>query len=232
MKLRILFMTFFLSLSVAGMSQAMWVLIFGDKLSTERMQSGINFSAGTVSYLGLNDAKFATNWALGGFSEIRISKEKWFFSFDFTVKSPLGASNLNSYFPDIIQDTSLLEKESITLDNVAFTLPLYIKFKTKYIGFGTGPQLSYVYKSTLKYSAKTTSGNEILVRSKAKSYVNKFDIGWFAMAEAYLTPSHPKSSLRLGIRYFYGFLEPVKSQNGVHNSNFMFTVGIPIGGKE
>ena len=232
MKLRFLFLTFFLSLSVVGTSQAMWVLIFGDKLSNDKMQSGINFSVGTVNYSGLNDAKYATNWALGGFSEIRISQKDWFFAFDFTVKSPLGASNLNSYFPDIIQDTSLLEKENITLDNIAFTLPIYVKFKTKYVGFGTGPQLSYVYKSTLKYSAKTLSGSEVLVKSKANSYIKNFDIGWFAMAEAYLTPNHPKTSLRLGIRYFYGFLEPLTIQSDVHNSNFMFTVGIPIGGKE
>ncbi len=232
MKLRILFITVFLSISMAGMSQAMWILIFGDKLSNERMQSGINVSAGTVNYIGLPEAHFAVNWAIGGFSEIRLSKKSLFFAFDFTVKSPLGASNLNSYFPDVIQDTSLLEKQNIVLDNVAFSLPLYLKYKTKYFGFGTGPQLSYIYKSTLRYNAETTSGKDILVKSEAKSYINKFDVGWFAMAEFFLTPNHPKTSLRLGARYFIGFMEPLKSQSKVNNSNFMFTLGIPIGGKE
>ncbi len=232
MKLRALFIAAFMSVSVAGMSQAMWILIFGDKLSNDRIQSGINFSAGTVNYIGFQEAHYATSWALGGFSEIRINKKSLFFAFDFTVKSPLGASNLNSYFPDIIQDTSLLDKQNILIDNVAFSLPLYLKYKTKYVGFGTGAQLSYIYKSTLRYSAETTSGQKITVKSEAKQYLHKFDVGWFAMAEVYLTPSHPKTSLRLGVRYFIGFLEPLKSFSNIHNSNFMLTVGIPIGGKQ
>jgi len=231
MKIRVLILIMLLSISTAGKSQAMWIMIFGDKLSTERMQSGVCFSVAGIDMTGLDHAKPALNWAIGGFSDIRISKKNLFFSFDFTMKSPLGARNLNNYFPDAVPDSSIVKSQDIVLNNVAMSLPLYLKYKTKFIGFGVGPQMSYIYKSILKYDAETSTGKSIIIKDDAKEYVHRFDIGAFAMAEVYFTPSHPKTSLRVGIRYYYGFLEPLKDFSGVHNSTFMVTFGIPIGGK-
>ncbi len=213
------------------MSQAMWIMIFGDKLSNDRMQSGVSVSIAYVDMIGLDDAKPMFNWAIGGFSEVRINKKDLFFAFDFTFKSPLGATNLNNYFPEAIPDTSAITTQNILLDNVSMSLPLYIKYKTRFIGFGAGPQISYVYKSKLEYKARTVAGKKILIKDSAKELIHKFDIGAFVMAEVYFTPSHPKTSLRMSLRYYYGFLEPLKNQTGVHNSVLMATLGIPIGGK-
>ncbi len=231
MKIRILVLLALMSISATGMSQAMWILIFGDKLSTERMQSGINISVAGTGLMGLDNSKPELNWALGGFSDIRISKKSLFFAFDFTIKSPLGAGNLNSYFSDIIPDTSIIKSQNIILNNVAMSLPLYLKYKTKYIGFGLGPQMSYIYKSTFRYEAETSNGRSILIKDSGKEFIHHFDIGAFAMAEVYLTPSNPKTSLRIGIRYYFGFLEPLKDFSGIHNSTLMVSFGIPIGGK-
>ena len=231
MRNKILLSFLFLTISLTGFSQAMWIMIFGDKLSTEKMQSGISFSVGGVNFIGLEEAKPAVNWAIGGFSEIRISKKNLFFAFDFTIKSPLGASNLNRYFPDIISDSSFIKSQKIVMDNVSMSLPLYLKYKTKILGFGLGTQISYIYKSNLEYRAETTGGRSILIKDNGKEYIHRFDVGAFAMAEVYLTPSHPKTSMRIGIRYYFGFLKPIKNYTGVYNSTLMATFGIPIGGK-
>jgi len=231
MKIRIVVLLTLMSISISGMSQAMWIMIFGDKLSTERMQSGVSISVAGINLMGLDDARPALNWAIGGFSDIRISKKNLFFAFDFTMKSPLGAGNLNSYFSDIIPDTSIIKSQNIILNNVAMSLPLYLKYKTKYIGFGLGPQMSYIYKSTLRYKAETSNGRSILVKDSGKEFIHHFDIGAFAMAEVYLTPSNPKTSMRIGIRYYFGLLEPLKNFSGIHNSTLMVSFGIPIGGK-
>ncbi len=213
------------------MSQAMWIMIFGDKLSTERMQSGISFSVAGVDMLNLNEAKPMMNWAIGGFSEVRISKKNLFFAFDFTFKSPLGAKNLGSYFPQVISDTSIITTQDIFMDNVSMSLPLYLKYKTKLFGFGIGPQMSYVYKSKLEYHAKTDDGKKITIADNGIELIHRFDVGAFAMAEVYLTPDHPKTSMRVSLRYYYGFLEPLKGKTGIHNSTLLATFGIPIGGK-
>lgn len=232
MKFKLLITSALLLLSINVMSQALWVMIFGDKLSNDRMQSGIVFSVAGVDYVGLEDAKPDINWALGGFSEIRINKENLFFAFDFTVKSPLGTRNLNNYFPDVISDSSFIKSQNITLENTSFSLPLYLKYKTKHFGFGAGTQLNYIYKSKLKYDAKTTAGKTILIVDKGKSYINLFDLGVFLMTEVMVTPKHPKTSMRIGLRYYYGLLNPLKDFSGVHNSTLMVSLSIPIGGKE
>jgi len=231
MRNKLLLTVLFVAITFSGMSQAMWIMIFGDKLSNDKMQSGVSVSLAYVDMLGLDDAQPMMNWAIGGFSEIKISKKDLFFAFDFTFKSPLGASNLNRYFPDAISDTSVLTTQNITMDNVSMSLPLYLKYKTKFLGFGAGPQMSYVYKSKLEYKAKTTDGKRILIKDDGKELIHRFDVGAFVMAEVYFTPAHPKTSMRLSLRYYYGFLEPLKNQTGVHNSVLMATFGIPIGGK-
>lgn len=213
------------------MSQAMWIMIFGDKLSTERMQSGVSFSVASVDMLNLNEAKPMMNWAIGGFSEVRISNNNLFFAFDFTIKSPLGAKNLMSYFPQVISDTSIITTQDIFMDNVSMALPLYLKYKTKLFGFGVGPQISYVYRSRLEYNATTIDGKKIRITDNSIEHINRFDVGAFAMTEVYLTPSLPKTSMRISLRYYYGFLEPLKERSGIHNSTLMVTFGIPIGGK-
>jgi len=70
-----------------------------------------------------------------------------------------------------------------------------------------------------------------LAIDNGKELIHKFDVGAFAMAEIYLTPSHPKTSMRISLRYYFGFLDPIKNYSGVHNSTLMATFGIPIGGK-
>ena len=231
MKGKILLTILFLAMSFTGMSQAMWIMIFGDKLSNDRMQSGVTVSIGSVDMIGLPNASPMFNWAIGGFSEIRINKKNLFFAFDFAFKSPFGAKNLNSYFPDFISDTSVLTTQDILMDNISMSLPLYLKYKTRMFGFGIGPQISYIYKSKLEYKAKTESGKKITVIDNGKELIHKFDVGAFAMAEIYLTPSHPKTSMRISLRYYFGFLDPIKNYSGVHNSTLMATFGIPIGGK-
>ena len=214
------------------MSQAMWIMIFGDKLSNDRMQSGITVSIAGIDYVGLEEAKMDINWALGGFSEIRINKKNLFFAFDFTIKSPLGARNLNNYFPQVISDSSFIKSQNISLSNTSLSLPLYLKYKTKHFGFGAGTQLNYIYKSKLKYHATTNDGRNILSEDQGKSYLNLFDVGAFIMAEVMVAPRSPKTSMRIGVRYYYGLLNPLKDFSGVHNSTVMVSLSIPIGGKE
>ena len=230
--LRFFLLALFIALSFSGMSQAMWILIFGDKLSTEKLHSGVTVSVAGVDMYGFQNARIAPNWAIGGFMDFDLFKNKSFtFSFDFTFKTPLGARNIDNFLDDIINDSITLTKESVVLNNTAFSLPLYIKYRTDYIAFGAGFQMSLIYKAVFRYKAETDDKKKIDISKRVNKKVNKFDIGPFVMFEFFLKPSNHSSSLRLGMRYFYGLLRPVKGDTGVHNATLMATLCVPIGGK-
>jgi hypothetical protein len=232
-KLKSLLLIVFLTISFSGFGQAMWILIFGDKLSTEKLHSGITVSAAGVDLYGFQNAKMAPNWAIGGFMDLSIFKKKSLvFSLDFTFKTPLGARNMDNFLDDIINDSINLVKESVVLNNTAFSLPLYFKYKTKYAAFGAGIQMTLIYKSTFKYTAQTDDKKTIRISKGVNKKLNKFDIGPFVMFEFYLKPSNHLASMRLGMRYFYGLLQPVKNEKGIHNATLMATLCIPIGGKK
>ncbi len=72
MKTKSLFLVLFMFIGLAGQSQALWILIFGDKLTNDRMQSGINVFVTRSDYNGITNTKPMTSWALGGFSDIKI----------------------------------------------------------------------------------------------------------------------------------------------------------------
>ena len=229
--LKVLLLAWFIFISMSGMSQAMWILIFGDKLSNDMMNSGITVSLAGVDMYGMESAQLAPNWAIGGFMDFSLFKnKKWVLSGDFTFKTPLGARNIGNFFNDIISDSVNLDKERIVLNNTAFTLPLYAKYKTRSFAFGAGFQMSLVYKASLKYWAKTDEGHSIKITQNVIKKLKKFDIGPFAMFEFFLKPSNHAQSLRLGARYFYGLLSPFENQKNVHNAVLMATLCIPIAG--
>jgi hypothetical protein len=166
--------------------------------------------------------------------DFALSKKKspWAFSFDFTFKTPFGAKNVVNLLKDVINDSIVLDKETVKLNNTAFSLPLYLKYKTNLLGFGAGFQMSLMYKSQLKYSAKTNDGKTIKVSESLIKKMKKFDIGPFVMFEFFLKPTDHTTSMRLGLRYYYGLLSPVKDQSNVHNTTIMATLCIPIVGKK
>jgi hypothetical protein len=232
MRLKIVLLMSLILLSHSSFSQAMWILIFGDKLSNDFMKSGVTVSLAAVDYYNLKNAQISPNWALGGFTELYLFKNKsLIFAFDFTFKSPFGAKNTCDIFDDIIDDSITLKRESLSLNNTAFTLPLYLKYKTRLVAFGVGMQMSLIYKATLKYTARTQKNIDIRISQNVNKKVKKFDVGPFVMFEFFIKPNAPYESLRVGLRYFYGLLTPFKVETSAHNATFMATLGIPIGGK-
>lgn len=233
MKLKSLFISILLFASVAGQSQAMWILIFGDKLSNDFMQSGINFSITNSNYVNLDPSNSMYSWALGGFMDFRLKEgSPWNIAVDMTFKSPTGASNLNDFYNHYpIIDTGVVS-DNIKIEGVNFAIPIYLKYKTKYVNFALGPQFNFLYKSTLRYDAETSDCYDMRVTKTAKELVSIFDVGVSGVIEFYLSPKKPKTSMRLGLRYYYGFLSQLIDYPNAHSSVFMLSFGMPIVGKK
>ena len=227
MKLKYILLTILLFSAVVVKSQVVWILIFGDKLSNDKIQSGINVSLASVSYIGLEGAGNQPTWALGGFTEVLIN-DHWSFQPEFVFKSPSGASNLNDYYHHDLYPDTILIKDKVYHENTSFALPLIMKYKTKYFGLGIGPQLSYTYSSKIVYKGSTDEIDDITIKDSYLSKINRFDVGIMGLLEFYLKPAKKATSMRIGLKYYYGFTSPLKDYPDAHNSVFMLSFGIPI----
>jgi len=228
---KISFIIFLTIASSYTYSQALWIFLLGDKVSTEKFQMGTNISLAYTNLEGLQDADYRIDWAFGGFAEIKIT-DKWSFQPEMMIKGPAGAKNIYDYELEGPLVDTLFSNRETHYRFTYFSLPLYMKFKTKYIGFGLGPQIALMYRA--KSFFKGTSQNDFkykiekeLIRNKDK--INYLDVGITAMIEYYLFPRKKLMSMRIGLKYYYGFISPLKNESNINNSIFMLTWGIPIG---
>lgn len=228
MKIKTFLIIILMFTAVIGKSQAFWILVLGDKITNDRMQSGINVYITNSHLNGLGGTGSWNSWALGGYLDYKI-KNRWNISLDLTVKSPTGGGNLLAKYKHFTTPDTL-NSENLFLENTNFSVPIYVKYKTKYFNVALGPEMIYAYKSQLVYKAETINGESIKVTKSAKEYINRFDIGISGNIEFYLFPKRPTTSIRIGLRYYYGFLEPLKQYTNVRNSVFMLKVGIPVVG--
>ena len=68
-------------------------LLFGDKLSTEKFQLGINADLVWSGYTGAGSYDPRFSWAFGAYGEIKLS-ERWHLQPEITLKTPAGANDL------------------------------------------------------------------------------------------------------------------------------------------
>lgn len=224
----ILIFLLIISANIAN-SQALWIFLLGDKVSTEKFQMGTNISLAYTNIEGLQNATYRLDWAFGGFAEVKIT-DKWSFQPEMMIKSPAGTKNIYNYKLEHPLADSLFTNRSTHYRFVYFSLPLFMKYKTKYIGFGLGAQVSLMYKAKSYFKGETTSGYSYKIEENIlKEKVNYFDVGVNAMIEYYLFPKKKLMSMRIGLKYYYGFLSPLKGENNINNSIFMLTFGIPVG---
>ena len=93
--MRALLLTIFLSLVSVNVAQgqALLVLLFGDKLSTEKFQLGINADIGWTGQTNLLDSSTRFSWAFGAYGEVKLG-ERWRLQPELTLKTPAGAEGL------------------------------------------------------------------------------------------------------------------------------------------
>ena len=118
----------------AASGQAILIILFGDKLSTEKFQLGINADLTWSDLSGISDTKMRMSWSFGAYGEIKLSNH-WRLQPELTIKTPAGAKNLmagapgNPFVPvgDTLVDEALATG-TITRSTQYITVPLIIQW--------------------------------------------------------------------------------------------------------
>jgi len=222
-------------LASAAHSQALLVLLFGDKLSTETFQLGINATVTGSDFRGLDGAKTRYSWAFGMFGDIKVS-ERFRIEPGLTVKTPAGAGDR----PDIDLPDDIggcIQDDSFTLETKMnyLTMPVYFKyFPVPKFNLGIGPQIGYLTGAEDIYDGKTARDLDLEVVQGQTGTYNRWDYGVVGKAEYVFSPQKELRSLRLSFNYYYGLSDIIKDNPGdaIYNSYWLLTLGIPVGGSD
>ena len=212
-------------------AQALLIILFGDKLSTETFQMGINISGTGSNLNNVDDTKLRYSWGIGAFGEIRFSS-KWYLQFDLTIKTPGGARDIPGLIPGEPILDSLFNDVQADLNTSYITLPILVKYRLGAFKLGLGPQFGYLTGASQVNSGKTLLGDDFTLNKNRKDDLNRWDAGVAASLDFYFNPKAEMRSMRLSLNYYRGLTEVLKDNTGdtVTNSILMLTLGIPIGG--
>jgi hypothetical protein len=231
-KLTLVIACIILTVKIAS-AQALLIILFGDKLSTEKFQMGINADVSYTNLNGYDGTKYRWDWAFGAFGEIRLN-DHWSLQPEITVKTPAGAKEIPGLNPGNPILDSLFNGVSVTRKMNYLTLPIYVKYKTGKFGFALGPQIGYLTGATDYYEGSTIVGDQFTLQKGVTGLHNRWDAGATVLLDFIFKPQKKMRSMRLGLKYYIGLTDIVKDNPGdaVTNSIFLLSLGIPVGGSD
>jgi hypothetical protein len=213
--------------------QALLVLLFGDKLSTEKFQIGINALGSASNFSGVSGEKMRYSWGFGALGEVNLG-DPLYLQFDLTVKTPGGASKIPWLVPGDPRLDSLFNDVSADLNLSYITLPVWIKYRAGAFKFGLGGQIGYMTGATEVYTGKTIVGDDFALEKDRKGELNRWDYAVTGIIDWYFKPERKMKSMRLSLKYSLGLGDIIKDNTGdkVTNSVFLLSLGIPVGGSK
>ena len=220
-------------------SQALLIILFGDKLSTEKFQMGINADLTFSSVSGLSDASTRMSWAFGAYGEVNLGTH-WRLQPELTVKTPAGASKLtpgtggNPFQPtgDPTIDNAIANG-SVTRSANYITLPLILKYVVGPLGIGVGGQVGLLTGADDELISDVDQG-ALRLKQSVKDTLNTWDAGLVASLDFAFRPQARMRSLRLNAKFYYGLMDTLKENPGDPIRNWILFVGldIPVGGSD
>jgi hypothetical protein len=210
--------------------QALLIILFGDKLSTETFQLGIDFDISASDFTGIDNNGLLWGWGAGAFGEIRFAN-RWSLQPALMLKTPAGATDITEDGTGGIPDT-IFETYTRTLRTSYITVPLPIKYSFGRVKIGLGPSIGYLVSGTERFEGTTPGGVNATFEQSAKDILNKWDAGVMAQLEFLFKPEQKMRSMRLSLKYYRGLLEVFSERpdDPVYNSIFKLTISIPVGG--
>src|SRR5262245_33702655 len=158
----------------AAESQAILVLLFGDKFASENFQGGIKVDLAWSTLAGLSDAGRLRSFAIGGFFELRLGP-RFSIQPEFTFKSPAGANGL-PFTPtgNARVDSAFTGATDVSVARTLgyITFPILAKMTFGPIRIGVGPQLGYIVKAFDHYTGTVSREDDLTYDVSLWSRVN------------------------------------------------------------
>ena len=229
MKKTILVFTLFL-VFIPSNSQVLISLLLGDVLNSDKIEFGLDGGVNYANIANLESGKFLPLFNLGFYFDIRL-KGNLMLHTGVLVKSNQGADKLNPYPLDNDSLNMVFSTGHVTRKINNFSVPILLKYRfAERFHLEAGPMLALRTKGYDEFKNTIYEKDDASFKLDIKDNYKRIDAGIMVGAGIKLYKKIPKSS-QLGIRYYYGLVDPLidnpgKSQNF---SSLYLYFSIPIG---
>jgi len=219
----------FLFIGYAANSQVLISLLLGDILNTDKIEFGLDGGVNYANIANLEPSKTLALFNLGFYFDIKF-KQNLMLHTGVLVKSNQGANKLNPYSLDNPNLDEVFATGYVTRKINNFSVPIMLKYRfATLFHVEAGPMLALRTKGYDEFKASVVDDDDITYRLDIKDNYKRIDAGIMVGAGMKLSKV-PKSS-QVGVRYYYGFIDPLKNNTGgaQYFSSLYLYFSIPIG---
>lgn len=210
-------------------SQVLISLLFGDALNGPNIEFGLDGGVNFGNIANLEPGKSLAMFNLGFYFDIRL-KESLMLHTGVIVKSSQGADKLSPYSLENPELDNLFSTGYVTRKVNQFSVPILLKYRfATLFHVEAGPMLALRAKGYDEFKNTLVDKEDLTYKLDIKDNYKRIDAGIMVGAGMKLSKI-PKSS-QIGVRYYYGLVDPLigntgKSQN--YSSLYLY-FSIPIG---
>jgi len=226
-----IFIIFQILLAYNVNSQVLITLLLGDDLNSDKLEFGLEGGGNFSTIGGLASNSFLPDWNIGFYFDIMIKENKpWNFYTGVLVKSRLGTGNLSeSDVNKLIDFDTFLTRGDYNQRISTFIIPTFIKYKfNQHLYLEAGPQFGLMYNAWVEYEYEDDD-EYIHKKNYNKDIFNKIDFG-FAAGTGYRFKG--RTGWTVGVKYYYGIIDAIKTIDNSNNQALFLKVNIPIGRSE
>ncbi len=218
-----------LFISLSASSQVLISLIFGDALNSPNVEFGLDGGVNYSKIANVESAKYLPIFNLGFYFDIRL-KGQLMLHTGVIVKSNQGAGSLDTYLLNNPSLDTAFAGGYINRKITFFSVPIMLKYRfATYFHVEAGPMLALRTKGYDEFLNSVKDDDDLSYKLDIKDNYKRIDAGIMVGAGMKLS-KRPKSS-QVGIRYYYGLVDPLKDNPGKpqYFSSIYLYFSIPIG---
>jgi len=195
------------SITTANAQAALFVLIFGDKVASEKFHLSIDAGINISSMPGFEKQKALTDFYFGLGTFIKIN-DKWALTPEFKPLSPRGAKGV---LP-ITDYSTVLTEPKYDLELNYIDVPVLVQYKVMPKLFvSLGPQFSFLTSANQVSEGKLASGNTVDI---VESFKSDFELFYFSIPVEvgyHLSSARKGKGLDIKLRYNIGMTEMISN---------------------
>jgi len=219
----------FLFIGFAANSQVLISLLLGDILNTDKIEFGLDGGVNYSNIANLEPSKTLPLFNLGFYFDIKF-KQNLMLHTGVLVKSNQGANKLNPYSLDNPNLDEVFATGYVSRKINNFSVPIMLKYRfATLFHVEAGPMLALRTKGYDEFKTSIVEDDDITYKLDIKDNYKRIDAGIMGGVGMKLSKV-PKSS-QVGIRYYYGLVDPLKENTGKSQnfSSLYLYFSIPIG---
>jgi hypothetical protein len=211
-------------------SQVLISLLLGDVLNSDKIEFGLDGGVNFANIANLDPGKSEAFFNLGFYFDIKL-KNQLMLHTGVLVKSNQGADMLDPYplnNPDL---DAVFSTGHVTRQINNFSVPIMLKYRfAGLFHLEAGPMLALRTRGYDEFKNTVVDAEDVTYKLDIKDNYKRIDAGIMVGAGFKLSKKIPKSS-QIGIRYYYGLVDPVIDNPGESQnfSSLYLYFSIPIG---